>query len=249
MKYQKLLPQWLNTQFNSKTHLEDTPLLNQLYPQMRWVFRWSKYVLSNLKLRRQNIHQHTSSVRWLGRDVIVPVVKKDYPLFETNLFCDSLVYHDIGELIHFKEFGIHSFDTLARDKTDEKELLEYEKFMELISGLPPDEKGQAEISYMLQHALNPPSNFPKRARDIAKDLGRSYPIEAMLFKATEYFDYSLYAFEAYHLYEDHTILQEVFTRYGHALSEFARKVPGFNEIWTKENENFAKEFLRQHASA
>jgi len=167
---------------------------------MKEVVRWG-----NFPDYGQTLVEHNNSVCLVGRWVVAQV----QPPVKERLLADAFMVHDHGE-------PPTGGDEHADNKTDGKEVREWEAFAELLSapGLPRILKQEWRTAFLLQYCRKPYDKWftPEVAREIG-DIHALYPLEAAIFDFTERLDYLLSAYEGY----CHGIHNETETMIDHTL--------------------------------
>ncbi len=205
------------------------------------VTRWKYYLDGHPNLRRQSTMQHVSSGAPIFTTALLHLDGYN-PNLDTGLVLACFTYHDHPE-------GVKKRDVLARLKSDEKDLEEYQAFLEYFapSARTPEALMKMKRAYLLQYAQNNPSIFPDEAREIMSWLSRCKELETHIFTALERWEYQFYAFEAErdgtHPYLFTWVLRDQVQH----LQKYREIIPGFAEdIFCDKNLSFALKWLDEH---
>lgn len=205
------------------------------------VVRWKKYRKKGerRKVRRQNSLQHSYSITILGS--IVCHVLRPHVLLKESFLKDAWMIHDHGE-------GEICSDTHYIDKSDERDLKEYEAFVKCYSVLFSKELFEDfHKAFLLQFALKNPPNFPEEARLIMMELTTMNAMECRVFEVVERLDYVFYAMEQYIKRNNAKILVQVMRNQMDHLNRLAKDLPGFGEtIWHESARVWFQDFLVIH---
>ena len=194
-------------------------------PTPHTFYRWKKWCDEYPVLRIQGIQDHILSFSAL-------VDEKTSVLARSGVKLDQLLLlrcahnHDLPEP-HLQR------DVMATKKTDKDDLIEYEKYTDLMRDGDPGRWDELELVYLLQLARKNPECFPKEARSKMARLMETRRNEAWLFPGLEILDYLYYAYEGSYERGVKVMLPCVSTRYVQVLDRIAEGFPPFGEhIWT-----------------
>lgn len=202
------------------------------------IIRWENHRKRNPAIRKQTNADHMLAFVNLV-DIYEEVFKRYDPNLDFVLVKLDVQVHDVGESVIGK-------DTPFINKKDEIDALEYVAFMDFIKDLPLEVIIKFERAFLLQFCLKDPNIFPERARPIMAELKEHHSAEAMIFAALERLDYILFAYEQFVNIGDNIILTHVLRNQLSEMEHYAKEIPGFNEIWTPEMNEWAKTFLTEN---
>jgi hypothetical protein len=140
---------------------------------------------------------------------------------------------------------------LWHNKGQERDVREYEIFLECIADYPAVSRERLKEMFLLQFIMSPTDLLERLSSDTAitlRHLRRNYRLEGMVFNALEKFDYYIYAKKrGYDECGDVVILVHVLRNHTGPLDEYARLIPGFREhVWTDEHSKAAREFMERY---
>lgn len=202
------------------------------------VFRWGNHRARNPELRQQTNLAHTYAFLFLAMTVL-PKLKRHNPTLDGELMLTSIHLHDVGEA----ERGV---DTPYINKKQAIDVVEFVAFRERMQHLEPGIRQHLERAFLLQFCLGEYDLFPEDVHEIMAELREDYAPEALLFAALERLDYIKFAYESYTIHGDAIILTHVLRKQCHEMARYTESIPGFNEVWTPEMNEWAQRFLIDH---
>lgn len=201
------------------------------------VHRWGRFKRKEgfKTLRRpQNVLQHSYSIIILARiliEKISPHLPKHYVL-DKDIILTCFSVHDCGE-------GELKRDICYGTKNGFDDVDEYNAFIERYKQLGPDVCRVFQKAFLLQFCLGDTSSFPDEAKKIMYKLKKERYFEALIFRATEIWEYLLYALEQNKNFANQDVLSNVLVNQVPQLNKIARDLPGFKEeIWRPELSDF-----------
>ncbi len=204
------------------------------------VFRWGNHRARNQALRGQTNLEHTYAFMFLAMTAL-PKLQWHFPKLDNELILSCIHLHDIGE-------GEIGHDTPFINKRQEIDVQEFLGFRRRIQDLDDDVRERLEAAFLLQFCLGDNHLFPDDARVVMNALKEKYSHEALIFAALERLDYIKYASESFVVHGDEVILTHVLRKQIDEMAHYAKKIPGFDEIWTPEMHTWATDFLTNHAN-
>ncbi|MEX2515275.1 MAG: hypothetical protein WD335_04070 [Candidatus Paceibacterota bacterium] len=204
------------------------------------VGRWEKYRKAG-NTRSQSVSQHVTSAIASTLLVLKPLLWQRQLEFDGELLSDAVAVHDIGEIYHLDEDSEN--DVLYENKSNDKDLKEYHKFLSIYDRFIEDEKIEREKErvgpqfgyihevYLLQYARSNPSNFPDEARKIMEKLWKEKPVTVLLFELVERLGYVQYAYEQYKHHNNVCIFVQVVNSQGPHLDKLFRWLSTLDGFW------------------
>ncbi len=218
-----------------KIHESARPLPEKLRPvfdiwlssqtMMSKVVRWKAW--HELQgTRRQDDVQHSYSLVVLALNFIDKLHLYLYLKNDPLLIIRAVTYHEIGE-------GELGRDVLLANKTDAKDLEEYEAFVARFRNLSGFNR--CHDAFLLQFVPKRPANFPPEAQTIMARLAEENRYDVYAFQALENLNYLFYAIEQRVTINNRDCLARVFLMARPILDSLAQKLPGLREeYWTPE---------------
>lgn len=222
-----------------RNSIKRTKTAETLLPQ---VVRWKKYI-PMVQCREQNTLGHSYTISLLGNHFVK--LLRPYVELDADLLLTALLIHDFGEAVR----SAAGEDVLWHNKRSERDLEEYEIFLENFSDIKPEIFREYERAFLLQFAEERKdiSCFPDRAKKIVAALRKDHPHEIMAFRAVEYWDYVLYAVAHYMEKENPLLLLKILNDHVDILDDISRRLPGFKEeIWTDEIRAWCTHFIAEN---
>lgn len=223
-----------NGKFPDKFWNDCQAIWSDVQTSLKNVIRWTNRRKVMPGLRIQDCLQHSFSIGLLGDIVIImlePFVRLDQSLLST-----AFKIHDFGE-------GELNRDIPFPEKTEDHDLQEYLAFCQRFKRLPKSVFEHFQRAFLLQFCLDPTDNFPNEAKEVMADLAKSKKMEALVFRAVEYWDYLLFALEQYAVNEDAVLLTILLKNHTGAFKKLKTELPGFEQLfWTEEIQNWCAKF-------
>jgi hypothetical protein len=155
---------------------------------------------------------------------------------DQSLLSAAFKIHDFGE-------GELNRDIPQPEKTEDHDLQEYLAFCQRFKRLPKPVFEHFQRAFLLQFCLDFTDNFPDEAKEIMADLAKNKKMEALVFRAVEYWDYLLFALEQYAVNEDGVLLTILLKNHTGVLENLKKELPGFEQLfWTEKIQNWCAKF-------
>jgi 5'-deoxynucleotidase YfbR-like HD superfamily hydrolase len=213
---------------------EDLRRLFCSLPGLAETIRWRDFS----GIRDQSSLEHSFVLAVLA-NAVTHLLKPIHPDLDSELIKDAALLHDIGEYGQERDVPY-----VSRKKS--QNLIEYEKFREVLGCLPPEILEKMRRPFLLQFALTDHSVFPEEERLILRDLSINRRKEALIFEGLEALEYLLFVIEQHETRSHEQICKQILETSSPTLDRVCAEIEGFDLIWSPEIRKWREDFLSSH---
>lgn len=203
-------------------------------PGLGKTVRWRDFE----NIREQNSLEHSFSLAVLA-NIITRLLKPFHPSLDAELIKDAALLHDIGEYGQNRDIPY-----VCRKKFRNRE--EYENFKRVFSYVKPEIFDELKRPFLLQFALLDHSVFEGEDKNILRGLKKHRRKEAQIFEALEHLEYIFFAIEQWQTRGHEKICKQILETNGPVLGKIAKKIKGFDLIWSADTCKWCRDFVQTH---